>query len=275
MGKSRNGFEVLARAGYGAKGVVYILLGGLALSSAVGGGAAEDSPQGALSQLLGAPMGRAILAAIAVGLAGYVLWRLAQAVLDADDHGTDAKGLATRGGQLASAIANGALAATAAGLALGGGGRSGSGSESLVAMVMSQPLGQSLVGIGGAVFAGAGVGQIWHGIVRGYEDRIAIPADFKTVLDPLCQYGLIARGLLFVLIGGLVVYAAITVSPENAGGLRDALDWLHGQPYGAVLYGVMAAGLVAYGGYAIVQAVYRRMNPPDTDDVKRMMPGAA
>lgn len=275
MDRSENGFEVLARAGYWAKGIVYILLGGLALSSVFAGGSGEDSPQGALSQLLGAPMGRVVLAAIALGLVGYVLWRLAQAVLDADRNGTDAKGLVTRGGQLASAIANGALALTAGGLAINGGGGSGSGSESLVAMVMSQPFGQWIVGIGGVIFAGSGITQVWRGAVRDYEDRLAIPARLKGVLDPLCQYGLIARGLLFVVIGGLIVFAAITVSPEDAGGFRDALDWLRAQPYGAVLYALMAAGLAAYGGYAIVQALYRRMDPPDAQDVKRMMPGAA
>lgn len=272
---TRNTFEILARAGYGAKGVVYLLLGGLAFSSVLVGGSGEDSPEGALSRLLGAPMGRAVLGAIAVGLAGYVLWRLAQSLLDADDNGTDATGLLTRAGQLASAVANSVLAATAAGLALNGGGSGGSDSSSIIAMVMSQPFGQWMVGAIGAVFIGAGIAQVYRGAVRDYEDRITIPTRFKPVLDPVCQYGLIARGALFVIIGGLIIFAAITVSPENAGGLRDALDWLRSQPYGAALYGLMAAGLAAYGAYAIVQAFYRRMDPPDANDVKRMMPGTA
>lgn len=273
MQKSEGHFERLARAGYWAKGIVYILLGGLSLSSVISGGQGEDTPEDALSSLLSAPMGRIILGLIALGLAGYVLWRLAQSVLNADDHDNDTMGIVTRLGQFFSAVANSFLVMTAAGLAIqGGGSDGGSDQTSIIAMVMAQPFGPWLVGIVGLIFVGAGLGQIYRGVVKDYEGRIVIPADKKAVLDPVSQFGLIARGALFVVIGGLIVYAGITVSPEDTGGLRDALDWLRSQPYGAVFYGMAAAGLAAYGGYSIVQALYRRMDAPDAEDVKQMIP---
>ncbi len=275
MQRSSNHFERLARAGYWAKGIVYILLGGLALTSVFAGGSGEDSPEGALSSLLGAPMGRLVLAAIAIGLVGYVLWRLAQSVLNADDHDKDALGIATRLGQFFSACANSILAFSAGALAFNGqaSGDGGSSQQSVVAMAMAQPFGQWLVGGVGLIVVGAGIGQIYRGIVKDYEGRIAIPSDKKAFLDPVCQYGLIARGVVFAVIGGLIVYAAITVSTDEAGGLRDALDWIRSQPFGAVFYGLTAAGLAAYGGYSIVQALYRRMDAPDGEDVKKMAPG--
>lgn len=275
MQKSTNHFERLARAGYWAKGIVYLLLGGLALSSVIYGGGGEDTPEDALSSLLGAPLGRVALAMIAIGLVGYVLWRLSQAVLNADGHDKDALGIITRAGQLFSAGANGALAVTAAGLALSGsgGGDDGSSQRSLIATVMSQPFGQWLIGAVGLIFVAAGIGQIYRGVVRDYEGRVVIPKDKKKLLDPVAQYGLIARGALFVVIGGLIFYAAVTVSNQEAGGLRDALNWVRSQPYGAVFYGLAAAGLAAYGGYSIIQALYRRMDPPDKEDIKDLHPG--
>lgn len=275
MQRASNHFERLARAGFWAKGIVYILLGGLALSSVIFGGVGEDSPEDALSTLLGAPLGRVVLAVIAVGLLGYVLWRLAQSVLNADNHDKDALGIATRLGQCFSACANGVLAFTAAGLAFNGsgGGGDGSGQRSIIAMIMSQPFGQWMIGAIGLIFIGAGIGQVYRGVVKDYEGRVAIPARHKGLLDPIAQYGLMARGALFIVIGGLILYAAITVSTEDAGGLRDALDWLRSQPYGAVFYAIAAAGLAAYGGYAIIQALYRRMEPPDKEDIKNLHPG--
>ena len=86
-------FETLARGGYLARGVVYLLLGGLAVSSALYGGSDADGSSDALSSLLGLPFGRVLLGLVAIGLFGYVLWKLAQGLLNADHHDDDAKGL--------------------------------------------------------------------------------------------------------------------------------------------------------------------------------------
>lgn len=100
-----NKFEALARTGYAARGVVYILLGSLAPTSAFVGGEAMDSSS-AMSSLLQLPFGRILLALIAAGLGGHILWRLAQGFLDADNVGTDAKAIVRRLGSLVSGAAN-------------------------------------------------------------------------------------------------------------------------------------------------------------------------
>ena len=75
------------------------------------------------------------------------------------------------------------------------------------------------------------------------------------------------------MVGGFVLYAALTVTAENAGGISDALDYVHALPYGRWLYGLAALGLVAFGGYSVVQGLYRKVDAPGLDDLKTAVPG--
>jgi hypothetical protein len=79
-------------------------------------------------------------------------------------------------------------------------------------------------------------------------------------LSPVCAFGLTARGILFVIIAGFVVYAAYTVDPDQAGGLAEALRWVRTQDYGTGLFFAVAAGLLAFGAYSIIEAVWRRVD---------------
>jgi type IV secretory pathway VirB2 component (pilin) len=270
-----NKFETLARGGYFARGVVYILLGGLALTSAFYGGSNPQGSSDALSTILGWPFGRILMGLVAIGLFGYVLWRLAQGLLNADGVEDNWKGFAGRVGSLISAGANVFLALTAARMALGsgGGGGGGNGEEQASAWLLQQPFGPFLLGIAALGIIVAGLIQIWKGASKEYQKRIHIPADREKGLNLVCQFGLIARGALLAIVGGFVLYAAFTVSPGNAGGISQALDYVHGLPFGRWLYGLAALGLVAFGGYSIVQALYRQVNAPDMGDVKRAVPG--
>lgn len=271
----RNKFETLARGGYAARGLVYVLLGGLAFMSALNGGGNTEDSSGALSHVLQVPFGRILLALIAIGLIGHIAWRLAQGLLDADTVGSDGKGLVGRVGSLISAGANVFLALTAARMALGqgGGGGSGGGGESEAsAWLLQQPFGPFLLGLVAIGVIGAGLAQIFKGVSRKYRDRLDLPKSPK-MLDFACFFGLVARGGLLAIVGGFVAYAALTVSPEQAGGISDALDYVHAMPFGRWLYGIAALGLVAFGCYSIIQAVYRHMNAPSLADVRQALPG--
>ena len=94
----------------------------------------------------------------------------------------------------------------------------------------------------------------------------------------VCVAGLAARGLLLAVTGGFFLYAAFTVNPDQAGGLSDALDWVHALPFGGVLYSLAAIGLIAFGLYSGIQARYRQVDAPDASDIKRTaskIPGVA
>lgn len=261
-----NRFENLARAGYAARGIVYLLLGAFSLTSALWGGNSEDT-SGALSGLLGLPFGRVLVGLIAVGLLGYVLWKLAQGLLNADDVDDDAKGFLSRAGQLVSAAVNLFLMLTAARLALGAGGSGGDGGEETAsAWLLQQPFGPFLLGLAACgVLAAAGV-QIWYGASGGYRKRLSLPAQHKGWMDQVCRFGLIARGIVLLVIGGFLFYAALTVSPEQAAGTAEALDYVHGLPFGRWLYGLIALGLVAFGAYGLIEARYRSIDATKVAD---------
>jgi len=266
---ARRNFETFARLGYAARGAVYFLVGMLALFSGFAGGG-EPSPKGALASLLGAPFGKILLALIAFGLAGFVLWWLAQAIANADRRSPDGKGYLIRAGELVSGIAYGSLAFTAAQLAVGSGGADGGNKQvGLVGWVMTLPFGNILTGAIGLTIIGVGLGQIYRGFSGKFENRLSLPPAREKVLKPIGTYGLSAHGLVFAIIGGFLLYAAFTVDPKKVGSVPEALDWVRGLPLGGVLYVVVAIGLLAYAAYGVIQAVYGKVQAPTAGGIRR------
>lgn len=267
-----NKFEFLARWGYAARGVVYITLGLIALLGSSAG--EEASTHGALSNLLGQPFGRFLLGTVAIGLVGHVLWRLAQALLNADNQENSLKGYLARGGNLASGIINGVLALAAARLVMASGGSS-DGGGSPAAWLMQQPFGRFLVGALGLVIIAAGAVQAWRGISGKYRERLQLPSGKSDLLGGVSVFGLVARGVVLSITGGFFVFAAVVVDSAQAGSVPEALDWVRNLPSGTYLYALAAAGLVAFGLYSFIEARYRRIDAPEQADVKRGMAKAA
>ncbi len=261
--------EALARFGYGARGVVYGLVGGLALLAAFGSGGQAGGSRSALETLLDQPFGRILLGAIALGLAGVAAWRLVEAVTDADRRGTSRKALAVRAAHAASggAYASLALAALAMALGRGGGGGEDQQAREGSAWLLAQPFGQWLLGAVGLTVIGVGLGyglRAWRGDV---EDHLALPPDARRWAVPLGRLGFAARGVVFALVGGFVALAALHARSSEVKGLGGALRALQDQPYGSALLGLTAAGLFAFGLFGLVQARYRRIEAPDIEGV--------
>jgi hypothetical protein len=260
--ESRTGLRVLARIGYAARGVIYVIVGSFAALAALGRGDETPDSRGALVELLNAPFGKILLGMVAAGLVGYALWRAVQALLDADDHGTDMRGLVIRSGLAVSAVTHAALAVAAVGLIFGWGtGGSGDSSREWTAKLMSQPWGAWLVGAVGLAIVGAGVAhgiKAWRGDFR---KRFEIDGQEQRYIMPVSRFGLYARGAVFIIIGAFVVTAAVQNDPSEARGLSGTLQALQDQPYGWILLGIVAVGLVAFGAYSIIESVYRRIGP--------------
>ena len=254
-------FQLMARAGYAARAVVFFLVAGLALFSGIADG--ESETKSALDTLIGEPFGRIWVGLIAVGLMGFVLWRLAQSLGNADNQNTDAKGIAIRVALFGSAMTYISLAWYALDRALGLGWEGSSGGEKgLAEWMISQPFGQYIAGIAGVVFIIGGGVTIAKGFFRVYEKYLTAEARASKLITVACVYGLSARGALFVIMGGFFTYAAFTVSPEQAGSISDALNWIRSQPFGGILYTVVAVGLASFGTYNLIQARYRVVHEP-------------
>ncbi|MET3413892.1 DUF1206 domain-containing protein [Methylobacterium sp. 1030] len=266
----RNAIERIARFGYGARGVVYIVVGALALLAALGHGGRAGDSKDALRAVMAGPFGAAVVGLIALGLAGFALWRLVEGITDADRRGTSAKGLAVRGAHLISAGLYLGLAASAASLSLGLGMSGGDGVHDGTAWLLSKPFGRWLVALVGLAVVGGGfgfLGKAWRGDVT---DRLALDARARARdrwAGPIGRFGYAARGLAFLIIGGFLVAAAWHQRSSDAKGLAEAFALLRAQPYGWILLGLVAAGHAAFGAFGLIQARYRLIDAPDIDRV--------
>jgi uncharacterized protein DUF1206 len=256
--------EPAARVGYTAKGLVYLVVGGLALRAAVGWGGRATDTRGAL-QTMGRQrvFGDLLLALVAGGLLAYAFWRFVQAVLDLDGKGGDVKGLLVRAGFLGSGLAYAGLALTAAGLGTGGG---GGGRRDLVrtwtGRALADPDRWWLVASIGAGVVGAGLYQFYKAYSNKFEKRLRlaqVSADSRQWVRRVAKLGLTARGVTFVVIGWFLVRAGLTTDAGEARGLGGALRTLSQQDYGPWLLGGVGLGLAAYGVFAIVTGRYRQI----------------
>ena len=251
----------LARAGYLAEGVVYLIVGLLALQAAAGAGGAVTGPEGALLTILRQPLGRVLLGFTAVGLSGYAIWRLFCAAVDPERRSDGLKRLFVRIGYAGSGVAHGALALEAAYLALrNGGGGGGDRAEGWTAEVLQASFGPWLVGAVAVGIGIYGIAQIMRGLGPKVEERLQLgelPPDQRRLVVRVGRVGTVARGVVFGIIGYLLLRAALEHDPQEAGGLADALHTLQRQPHAPILLGAVAVGLAAYGAYQLVKARYR------------------
>ena len=256
--------ETFARFGYAAKGFVYGAVGILALLAAFSVGGDTTGTTGALHAIAKQPFGKILLALIAIGLVGYVIWRLIQAINDPKDKGKDAKGIFTRLGFLLSGLAYTGVAANAAMLVIGAGnsGSGGSSKQDWTAMVMQQPLGRWLVGLAGALTIGIGFYRIYSAYKTKFRKKLnmsELNSQKQDLLVNISRVGIAARGVVFTMIGFFFIQAAKSYNPEKVKGLDGALLTLTQQPFGKVLLALMALGLSAYAIYLFIEARYLRI----------------
>jgi hypothetical protein len=256
--------ERLMRFGFVAKGVIYITIGLLAFRAAIGPGGQTTGSEGAIVEISQQPFGQILLALVAIGLLGLTLWYFARGVWDTENKGNDFKGLWKRASAIGSGIGYGLLALFAFQILLGTGGGGGSSSAEWTARLMEQPWGRWLVGIVGLGVIGAGLAQFYHAYRAKFKEKLRSHEMSETEYTwgiRAGQFGIAARGVVIVIIGLFLVQAAVQYDPQEAGGLREALQTLAQQPYGPWALGIVALGLIAYGLFAaIVLAKYRRIS---------------
>jgi len=256
---ARDGLRAMAAMGLVARGLVYGVVGVLALKVAIGAGGKTTSQSGAMQTIAGQPFGKALLIALAIGLAAYAIWRVVDAVAGArpDDDGALKRRVSAAG----SAIAYAALCVTAVKILAGAHASSGS-PRPAAAGVLGWPAGPVLVAIAGLVVIGVGAYQGYKGISRSFlEDSRTerMGQGTQTGFTALGVAGHVARGVIFVLIGIGLISAALDYSPKNAVGLDGALQKLAHASAGPLLLGFVALGFIAFALYSIADARYHQV----------------
>jgi uncharacterized membrane protein len=253
--------EALTRLGYGVRGVIYVVMGLLAFQVALGKGGALASPQQAIAAIGKQPAGLILLWVILIGILAYSVWGLVRAFWDPLDKGSDTKGILTRVGFFFSALGYAFLAYTTYGY-ISGVSQSSSGSQTkLITSVMAMPLGRIAIGLVGLIVVAVGLYQIYQGFKAGFERQFQTyaltPKEAKLATD-VGRFGTAARGVVFALVGVLIFLAAYHANPSQPVGMDAALATLMQQPYGIWLLGIVAVGLIAFGFYSLLSAVWFR-----------------
>lgn len=256
--------ERAARVGLVARGLVYALIGLLALQVAVGNSSQRTDQKGALQTIAEKPGGSVVLWLMVIGLVALALWRFSQAAWGRRGETDEKKRTAKRVGSAASGLLYLGLAILAFRTVTGSSSSSsGSSGSDFTATMLTWPGGQALVVIIGLVIMAVAVGLAWRGLKTDFEKHLNVGQMSRTTFTfvrRLGQVGYVARGAVFFLIGVLVVKAGLDHQPGKAGGFDVALKSLAGAPGGALLLVLAALGLICFGAYSVAEARYRRLD---------------
>ena len=254
-------YPILSRAGFVARAVIYGIIGLLAFDLVIGHGGKITNQQGALRTVEQHPFGNVLLAALAVGLGGYSLWRLFRAALGHGREGAD-RGI-ERIGALGSGIVYALICAVAVQILVGSGGSSSKSTKQTASDVFGWPGGRWLIGIAGLVMLGVALYQFIRGceeeVPGRREDRGDPERDRADLVPVLGTVGHVARAVVFCLVGIFLVKAAYDYKANEAIGLDGALAKLYNGAYGSLLLGAVAVGLIAFACFSLVEARFRRI----------------
>lgn len=249
----------LVRLGYLAKGLIYVLIGVLALGVALGlrGGKLTD-PSGVLATLLNQPFGTVMLTMIGVGILAYAAYYLFEAITDLRRKGGGVRGWISRSLMIIKAVAYGTIGIEALNRVFLNGRPAGDAEDS-ARMVMRFPLGEVLlvlVGLGIAVYGATQLKMAWDGNADEDIDVAQVRREAAWIL-PFGRIGSGARSVILILMGGTILWSGLQERPSNADGYSEVLAAIASvNPW---LLAAMGAGLVCFGLYQLCHARFARL----------------
>jgi hypothetical protein len=254
----------MVRAGFAARALTYGVVGGIALALALGAGSPGKAPnqQGALALIAQAPLGRVAIFVICAGLLAYASWKLFQGAFGHGPEGGGGSDLLDRVANIGGGLVYLGFFAVAVRV-LGGSESSGSQEpKHAAAGVLGWPGGPEIVGIAGLVFVVISAVQIFDAVRGKFTDDVRtgeMGTKLRDSFEVIGRVGLIARALVFALIGYFLIKTAVDYKASSAVGVDGALAQIHGEPLGPWLLGLVAVGLVTFAAFSLLEARYRRL----------------
>jgi hypothetical protein len=245
-----------ARAGLVARGLLWLVVGFLALQVALGGHERADRG-GALQALKDQPFGTLLLVVLAGAFTAHAAFRLLEGTVGRRDEDDDRKRLLKRAWSLCRVVIYGALAVGTVRFLLSDA-SSGGDASGPTARLLGVPAGRTLLGIVGAGVVLGGLVQGVRGVRQDFTDKLDMPSGrMRTAVERVGAAGLVGRGLVYVLVGSFLVEAAVTTDPHKAKGLDAALKTLANRPYGTLFLLVAVLGLLSFAAWSFLEARYR------------------
>jgi hypothetical protein len=251
---------VLTRVGYAVRGIIYGSVGVLAAMGAVGAGRDVRGSEGAFEVVVQQPLGKIVLIAAVVGFLGFAVSYLILTLTTRCRHSAG-KNFAIRAGYLISAAIYLGLVVSAIQILIRG--AHGNATRESSEWIMSHPLGRWILACIGLGTIGFGTFELWRGIFASLQKRLNLRQVSKWMRQTLAilgRIGVIARGLVFILIGVFFLLAAWNKNARETRTLGGALRFIERQPYGPALLAIVAAGLIAYGLFELAESRYRRLD---------------
>lgn len=251
--------EWLARLGLASRGIVWLVVGALAVQVALGDSAKADK-NGALGAIKDKPFGKLLLVVLVIGFLGYAAWRLLEGALGHTDEEEGRKRWTKRGTSLFRGLVYLGLAISTLKFLVQGGGKDKT--RPLTARVMAATGGRELVfAVGAGVLVG-GFAMAVQAFRHKFEEKLdesSMSPQMRSATSVIGTAGLASRGFVFALIGGFLIDAAVTFEPSKAKGLDASLKTVAHQPFGPVVLFVAAVGLLAFALWSFIEARYRRI----------------
>ncbi len=258
----RSKIELLARAGFAAKAIIYATIGALALQVALGLGGEIEGKSGALQMIAKQPFGSIMLSILIIGFLGYAIYRLVQGVFNTELEDNDLKGIGKRISYLFRGIVYSGLAIATTRILLKAKSDSKSASD-WSSQVMAHPAGHWVIGTVGLGVICVGAYQFYKAITDKDQQKLKLgeiaPA-IRPTFKKIAKLGLSARGIVFCMIGFFLLKAAWYNNSNQAKGFAETLQSLLSQPYGSILLGLVAAGMIMYAIFEAFKARYKQIN---------------
>lgn len=253
--KAHPWLKPLVKGGYVAKGLVFGMIGVLALLAALGMGGKATNQKGAMQTVAAQPFGSVVLVAMAVGLFAYSLWRILMAVFNPEERKPFKRfGYGFTG-----------VAYTVVGFyALTAAGGDHSNNTQRWSGLVRQPIGMVVACIVGAIMIAVGVGQLTNSYKASYMEVLEtsrMSERGRMIALWLGRIGIAGRAIVIVVLGWRLIHAAFDHDPQETGGLEKALKVISLAPAGPWLLGLAALGLIVYGLFMFVEAKYRQILP--------------